>query len=116
MRRVVGAVVALLVLGIPSARASARVDLIVKAASVSSSRADVARQLGGHVGLVVAPDTFVVSGALAGADAPPGVRWVTPDTRYRAAREPTDVCFHTCQVALDGQVELQTVGAPAAWD
>ena len=110
------ATLAVLILGVPSARAATRVDLVVRLDSASRSRVDVARNLGGTVGLVIAPDTFVVRGAIAGAPVPREARWASPDTTYRAARQPTDVCFTTCPFALDGQKELTTVGAPAGWD
>ena len=118
MRRLLVAVVvgSVLLLGAPTALAAPRANLIVRLDSPSRSRADVARQLGGSIGLVVAPDTFVVEDARAGATAPAGVRWVAADSTLTAARQPTDVCFTTCPFALDGQKELTTIGAPAGWD
>ena len=99
-----------------AAQASNRADVIVKLAA-PGSRVDVARALGGSVGLVVAPDTFVVRGARVGAATPPGVAWLAPETTYQASREPTDTCYRTCApVAIDGQRELVTVNAAAAWD
>ena len=46
----------------------------------------------------------------------PGVVWAVPDTTYAAARVPADPCFLTCPASIDGQPELRTVHAPAAWD
>ena len=118
MRRVVAAVAAVVcgsLLHVPVASAAPRADLIVKL-DAPGGRVAVADALGGEVGLVVAPDTFVVRDALVGAPVPDGVDWVAPDTTYRAAREPTDSCYRTCPFALDGQRELQTVNAADAWD
>jgi thermitase len=73
-----------------------------------------AQALGHDPVLVVSDDTFVVE-----APAPPtgpGVVWATPDVTYRASRTPSDPCFTACGNAADGQVELRTIGAPAAWD
>ena len=74
-----------------------------------------ARALGGLEPVsAVADGTFVVV-----APAPPtgpGVVWAAPDTTYAAARVPVDPCFVTCPAAVDGQPELRTVRAPAAWD
>jgi subtilisin family serine protease len=63
---------------------------------------------------VVSDDTFVVEGPAAPSG--PGVVWAEPDTTYAAARVPNDPCFTACGGAADGQAELRTVGAPAAWD
>ena len=119
MRRVlaaVAAVIGLSVLHVPAASGAApRADVVVKLTQPGSPLA-VAEALGGEVGLVVGPDTFAVRGALVGAPVPTGVEWIAPDTTYRAAREPTDTCYRTCPLALDGQEELVTVGAANAWD
>ena len=106
---------ALLLAGAPSAHAAARTDLVVRT-DAGADRDDVARALGGAVGLSVADDTFVVEDALADAAQPPSVRWSAPDSEVRATRQPTDVCFRACPFALDGQPELALVGAEDAWD
>ena len=118
MRAVVALVTAALavLLGAPPAAAAAREDVVVKLDGASP--AAVATALGGELGLAVSDDTVVVRDAIAGAGRPPGAAWVAPDTTYRAARDPSDACFRACTeaLALDGQVELRTIGAPAAWD
>ena len=111
----VAALCCLSLVHVPAANAAARADVIVKL-HAPGGRVAVADALGGTVGLVVAPDTFVVHGARVGAPVPAGVEWVVPDTAYRAAREPTDACFRTCPFALDGQPELLTIAADDAWD
>ena len=118
MRRVLAAIAALAAVALlhtPAADAAARADVIVRL-EAPGGRVDVADALGGDVGLVVSPDTFVVDDALLGAPLPDGVRWVAPDTPYEAAREPTDACYRTCPFAIDGQRELVTVSAADAWD
>ncbi|MCU1487806.1 MAG: hypothetical protein JWN67_4552 [Actinomycetia bacterium] len=62
----------------------------------------------------VADDTFVV--VAPAAPTGPGLVWASADTTYAAARVPVDPCFVTCPAAIDGQPELRTVRAPAAWD
>jgi hypothetical protein len=116
VKRLLSVIAVVCALGAPSAHAAARADVVVKL--TSASRVDVADHLGGSVGRAVAPDTFVVEHALLGVAPPRGTAWVVPDTTYRAARQPSDACFATCPAAVDpdGQVELRTVGAPAAWD
>ncbi|HEX4904067.1 MAG TPA: S8 family serine peptidase [Acidimicrobiales bacterium] len=120
MRRALAAAAALVCLSlahVPAAHAAPRTDVIVKLAA-PGGRVAVADALGGDVGLVVAPDTFVVRDVLAGAPTPDGVTWMAPDTTYRAAREPSDTCYLTCPLATspEGQRELVTVGAAEAWD
>src|SRR4051794_22982043 len=110
MRRTVAVIVSVLaglVVGVPSVSAAParRADVIVKVRDPSVERAAVADALGGRIGRDVADDTFVVDDALVDASAPPGVAWITPDTTYRAARVPKDLCYVACQAAPDGQKE-----------
>jgi subtilisin family serine protease len=107
-----------LVIGAPPATAApvARRTVVVKVRDLSVDRGAVAGALGGSIARDVADDTFVVDGALADATTPPGVEWIAPDTTYRAARTPRDVCYLACAAAPDGQKELATIDAPAAWD
>jgi hypothetical protein len=116
--RAVLVALALVALAAPSADAATRTQLIVRLDHQTSSaeRTAIARSMGGDVGLVVAPDTFVVRDAMAKSRRPSSARWVAPDTAYLAMRQPTDACYLSCPFALDGERELTTVGAGSAWD
>ena len=72
--------------------------------------------MGGEPGLVIAADTFVVDGARVGWTPPEDVVWAVPDTEVEAVRAPNDPCYLACPVALDGQSELDLIGATDAWD
>ena len=119
MRRVVALVAMLLgalLVGAPvaSATPTPRASVVIKVRDLTVDRRRVADALGGSIGRDVADDTFVVDGALSSATPPPGVAWLAPDTTYRAARMPTDVCYIACQAAPDGQKELATMAAALA--
>ena len=70
----------------------------------------------GDVERAVAHDTFVVRPDPDASFDRPEVRWAAPDTTYRSARVPNDVCFLTCPASPDGQSELRALGAIEAWD
>ena len=69
----------------------------------------------GDVVLPVSDDTFLVDARRAPSSVP-GVVWSAPDTTYRSTAVPNDSCWLTCTSSVDGQLELRSIGAPAAWD